>query len=107
MHLATQIVTAATLIVSSFALVSMSIELRTISRLLKILAFDPTTSPPTSSDPFVIAGYAVFIWRGNEQVWALERDCCKPGFVPVAPEIDGVYDSQVVRKAGAPKQGGQ
>jgi hypothetical protein len=107
MHVATQVVASVTLIVSSIALVWMGIQLQTISVLLKILAFDSTTSPPTSTDPFVIAGYAVFIWRITEQAWALERDCCKPGFVPVAPEIDGVYDSQVVRKAGIPKQKGQ
>jgi hypothetical protein len=103
MHTATEIVAIATWVVSSLALVAIGIELSMIVRLLKILVFDHTSSPPTSGDPFIKAGYAVFIWRSKEQVWALERDCCKPGYLPVVPEIAGAYDSQIVRKAGVRK----
>jgi hypothetical protein len=107
MHRAGEFIAVATLVVSSISLVVMGYELHMISRLLKILAFNDTSTRPTGTDPFVIGGYAVFIWRSKEQVWALERDCCKPGYTPVAPEIPGAYDSQVVRKAGVSKPKGE
>ena len=107
MHPATEFIATATLVVSSIALVVMAVQLLIISRLLRILAFDGETTAPTSTDPFVIGGYAVFIWRSKEQVWALDRDCCKPGYSPVVPEIAGAYESQVVRKAGVAKPKGE
>lgn len=46
------------------------------------------------------AGYAIFVYRAGR--WVLEEDLSAPGYEPSAPNLEGSYEGQVIKKESSP-----
>ena len=97
-----QLITTASAVIASLALVFLANEMRLTRFVLKKLVTH--RGKPSSSHTFGIprspAGFAIYIFRNNR--WELESDLSSPGFEPSPPTIPGAFEGHVVKKECRP-----
>ena len=97
-----QMITTASAVVASVALVVLVIELRAGRVVLTHLVSRP--GKPSSSHTFGIGaspgGFGIYVFRKNR--WELESDLSAPGFEPSPPTIPGAFEGHVVKKESRP-----
>ena len=103
-----QVLGAAGVVTAAVALILVSMELKQIrlrlqNGVLRVALGDHDAQHccHTGTFPRSGGGYAIFVFR--EGRWVVEADFSEPGNEPVAPKIQGRYESQAVTTQSVPK----
>jgi hypothetical protein len=106
MHMATEIVLAASAVVAAAGMVGILLELKSLRTFLARGSLSVEVTRLPKGEPLGSQsarpdrprdGYAIYVYRGTK--WVLEHDLSAPGFRPVPPRLDGAYEGQAIRVA--------
>ena len=98
----TQVLTIASLVTMSAALVVLALEVHRIRVSVSKLGNRP---PKSSQDVGPISspcGFAIYVFRNSR--WQLESDLSAPGCEPSPPTIPGAFEGHVVKKESRPSR---